>query len=147
MNRYYCITVNITSTIFPPFSLKQTVPSQFWKTRREEGSVLYPNLLNNGSWACGVRRRWKSNKFTLHGHLGMNSIKLFPDSPLRNIKMQSNSQDIISNEGTRVCRTKNEPHIAWAVICYIPASIHLIFMIKMIHLLHQQMLWIHYTGS
>lgn len=62
----------------------------------------------------------------------------------KKIVIQSNSQDIISNEGTGMCSTKYEPNIAYAVVCYIPASFHLIFLIKMIHLLHQQMLWIYY---
>lgn len=74
-------------------------------------------------WACGTRRRWKSNKFTLHGHLGRNNIKLFPDSPLKSIKMQSNSQDTISNEGSAACCTKYEGRTAWAVVCYIPSFI------------------------
>lgn len=43
-------------------------------------------------------------------------------------------------KGPECAAQKNEPHIAPAVVCYIPASIHLKFMIKMIHLLHQQML-------
>ncbi len=30
------------------------------------------------------------------------------------------------------------------VICYIPPSFHVIYMIKIIHLFHQQMLWIYY---
>lgn len=55
------------------------------------------------------------------------------------MEMQSNSQDI-SNEGTGMYNRKYEPNIAFGVICYIPDSFHLIFMGKMIHLLHQQML-------
>lgn len=130
--------------VFPSLISYSTNPSLSISTRRKEGSLLYPNLLNNGLCTCAVQHRWKSNKFTLHGNLSMNNIKLFPDSPLKKIVIQSNSQDIISNERTGMCGTKYEPSIARAVVCYIPASFHLIFMIKMIHLLHQQMLWIYY---
>lgn len=142
----YYYTIFSTHVFYLP--LAQNLPSQFWKkkkTRQKEGSLLYPNLLKNGLCGSGVQHRWKSNKFTLHGNLSVNNIKLFPDSPLeKKIVIQSNSQDIISNEGMGMCSTKYEPNIACAVVCYIPASFHLIFMIKMIHLLHQQMLWIYY---
>lgn len=120
INIFYCPAIYITNIISPPiFHKTNTVGKQ----RGGNGLFLHPNLLNNGSVGLWHARRWKSNKFTLHGHLSRNNIKLFPDSPLKSIKMQSNSQDTISNEGSAACRTKYEGRAARAAFCYIPASI------------------------
>lgn len=98
------------------------------------------NLLNNGLHACGVQHRWKSNKFTLLGSLSVNNIELFlwkctntKQFPRYCIKWRCGN----------VHRKTRKP-IARAVVCYIPASFYIIYVIKMMHLLHQQMLWIYY---
>lgn len=118
----YFASLKFTSQTFFPsiFSTKQTR----WKNSAM-GTVCFYTITFwiMALWACGTGRRWKSNKFTLHGHLGRNNIKLFPDSPLKSIKMQSNSQGTISNEGSAACRTKYEGRTALGAVCYIPASI------------------------
>lgn len=122
---------------YKPFLIKHRAV----RGRKKVFVILGCNLLNNGLCACGVQRRWKSNKFILEENFSVSNAQPFPLKPLKYSWYKTLSEILYQMKVTGIALHP----VACAVICFIPSSFCIIFMINMIDILHYEyhIGWLH----